>query len=380
MGSALPKPVLSKLVEREGNAYVNIGSCAVNGFRSSMEDSHMLAVYDDMTYCGIFDGHSNDRCSAFLAEQIPPRLRALTKPLTSDAIEKMCIDVDTAFLTKNDDGGSTATMCMIDSDLKVTVANVGDSRILIIRNGALIFETSDHKPYDTDERERIVRCGGSVIGNRVDGDLAVSRAFGDGVFKVRGTRTYKNQKVIAIPDVSEVACKQGDIIVVACDGVFEGSFANVEVCRYISDQLDKCWDDTAVLACRVCDEAIRRGSKDNISCMIVRLIPGVEMVGRFGAHSFVPGPPFPKNHESCRAAYAAMAARARMTSAEALQLRYQLLQAREKKILPAKPPIMRIAFEMSDDVDIDCEKGFFGRGPAPGNEKAFFEALAQGNN
>ena len=43
--------------------------------------------------------------------------------------------------------------------------------------------SQDHKPTREDEAKRIRDAGGFVINNRVMGELAVSRAFGDVDFK-----------------------------------------------------------------------------------------------------------------------------------------------------------------------------------------------------
>ena len=43
--------------------------------------------------------------------------------------------------------------------------------------------SQDHKPGREDEAKRIRDAGGFVINNRVMGELAVSRAFGDVDFK-----------------------------------------------------------------------------------------------------------------------------------------------------------------------------------------------------
>jgi serine/threonine protein phosphatase PrpC len=43
--------------------------------------------------------------------------------------------------------------------------------------------SEDHKPTREDESKRIRDAGGFVINNRVMGELAVSRAFGDVDFK-----------------------------------------------------------------------------------------------------------------------------------------------------------------------------------------------------
>eukprot|EP00796_Vickermania_ingenoplastis_P011631 gene11632-8019_t len=380
MGLILPKPCLSKVVDRAGNEYCAAACAGVNGYRTSMEDAHMLEAPTDsgIAYFGIFDGHSGDKCSLWVGEHMPARLKALPQPITPEMLEKLCQEVDEEFLRQaTTDGGSTGTFVLLYKDGRMQVVNVGDSRILHTRNGKLLFATEDHKPYDAKEEERIVRAGGTVVNNRVDGDLAVSRAFGDSVFKVKGTRDYRNQKVIAIPDVTELKWEPGDVIILGCDGVFEGNFSNQEVAQFVHEQIPKSWGDLAVVAARVCDEAIRRGSKDNISCMVVQMTEGASKVKQFGDKSFVPGPPFVRNHESSRQCYEQMAQFGHTDLVTALQKRYELLQAKEKNILAAKPPIMRTAFEMSDEVDLATEVNFFGRGPAPGNAAAYFEALSK---
>lgn len=383
MGLILPKPCLSKVVERAGNEYCAAACASVNGYRTSMEDAHMLVSEGnaDVSYFGIFDGHSGDKCSIWVAEKMPSKLKALKEPVTAEALETLCQELDEEFLRQaSTDGGSTGTFCLVRKDGRLQIVNVGDSRILLCRQGELLFATEDHKPYDPKEEDRIVRAGGTVVNNRVDGDLAVSRAFGDSVFKIKGTRNYRSQKVIAIPDVTEKAWQPGDVVVLACDGVFEGSFSNKEVCKFVQEQIPKCWGDLAVVAARVCDEAIRRGSKDNISCMVVQLgSEGASKVKQFGEKSFVPGPPFVRNHETSRTCYEQMANLGHVDLVTALQRRYELLQAKEKNILTAKPPIMRTAFEMSDEVDLATEVSFFGRGPAPGNSAPYFEALTKIN-
>lgn len=58
----------------------------------------------------------------------------------------------------------------------VAVANLGDSRMLLLKKDKTMVElTKDHKPHDTEERNRIKSAGGHVANNRVDGQLALSR-------------------------------------------------------------------------------------------------------------------------------------------------------------------------------------------------------------
>lgn len=64
----------------------------------------------------------------------------------------------------------------------LTVAHVGDTRaVLVFSDGDALRLTSetDHKASDTHEVERVERLGGSVFDDRVNGYLAIGRAFGD---------------------------------------------------------------------------------------------------------------------------------------------------------------------------------------------------------
>jgi len=90
------------------------------------------------------------------------------------------------------EAGATAVLAVVakqDSMWKVTCANVGDSRCILIQNGTATTLSVLHHPGVPEEKSRIEKAGGMVtfdrLGNsRVFGVLAVSRAFGDFEFKV----------------------------------------------------------------------------------------------------------------------------------------------------------------------------------------------------
>lgn len=90
-----------------------------------------------------------------------------------------------------DISGSTAVACLI-SPTHLFFANCGDSRAVLSRNGQAIFSTQDHKPVNPQEKERIQAAGGSVMIQRVNGSLAVSRALGDYQYKKVGFEFFLN--------------------------------------------------------------------------------------------------------------------------------------------------------------------------------------------
>lgn len=77
------------------------------------------------------------------------------------------------------DSGTTAIVALVKGN-NLTVANVGDSRCVVCRNGIALDMSIDHKPEDTKELDRIQKAGGKVTGEgRVNGGLNLSRALGN---------------------------------------------------------------------------------------------------------------------------------------------------------------------------------------------------------
>lgn len=117
--------------------------------------------------------------------------------------------------------GCTAVSVVIQAS-KVTVANTGDSRCVLSRRGEATPLTLDHKPIIYEEAQRIIRAGGFVRDNRVNGALNVSRTIGDLDFKRNSDLPHTEQMVIATPDITELELRDGDeFLILACDGIWD---------------------------------------------------------------------------------------------------------------------------------------------------------------
>lgn len=117
--------------------------------------------------------------------------------------------------------GCTATTAIVTND-RIYVANSGDSRTIIGVKGIAKPLSFDHKPQNEGERARIVAAGGFVESDRVNGNLALSRAIGDFDFKRSVTRPPEEQIVTAFPDVMEHQISPDDeFLVLACDGIWD---------------------------------------------------------------------------------------------------------------------------------------------------------------
>lgn len=304
-GGILQHPVTSKSLRRDGDENYFVGAAEMHGFRATMEDAMTIRLqlsqkHPNISMFGVYDGHRGSRCSRYLQEHLPARVGALEDPHEKGQLGAVMTEFDKQFL-KNKElrlDGSTCVFALCQplasvKDTKrryrVTVCNVGDSRAVLIRagTGAIVALTRDHKPEDAGERQRIYGAGGLVRNNRVDGQLALSRAFGDWNYKCQSHLPYHKQKVIAIPDVTNEIMYEGDILLVCCDGLFE-QLSRQEVAAFVYKKMrGDCATDPAKAVVALLDHVLDQGSKDNMSCICICMRNGKQFAGRKA--EFLPG-------------------------------------------------------------------------------------------
>ncbi|CAN1844514.1 Probable protein phosphatase 2C 58 [Linum perenne] len=181
---------------------------------------------------------------------------------TESAIKNAYIKTDAEILEKAltlGKGGSTAVTAILINGEKLVVANVGDSRAVICKNGVAKQLSVDHEPS---KEKRMIESRGGFVSNlpgdvpRVDGQLAVARAFGDRSLKVH---------LSSEPDVSEESVDdEAEFLILASDGVWK-VMSNQEAVDSI-----KTVKDAKTAAHQLIEEALTRKSKDDISCIVVR--------------------------------------------------------------------------------------------------------------
>lgn len=76
-------------------------------------------------------------------------------------------------MSSGEDKSGTTAVCAFISPKGLFIANCGDSRAVLCRNGSPAFSTQDHKPGLPSEMARIVRAGGSVMIHRVNGTFFI---------------------------------------------------------------------------------------------------------------------------------------------------------------------------------------------------------------
>ena len=96
--------------------------------------------------------------------------------------------------------GCTANVIFFKNN-NIYIANAGDSRSVLARNGNAEDLSIDHKPDDTKEKERIIAANGKVTNGRIEGNLNLSRCLGDLQYKKDPSLKPEQQMITSAPDI-----------------------------------------------------------------------------------------------------------------------------------------------------------------------------------
>eukprot|EP00051_Salpingoeca_urceolata_P010762 m.132227 g.132227 ORF g.132227 m.132227 type:complete len:393 (-) comp16844_c0_seq2:361-1539(-) len=251
--------------------------CSTQGCRSSMEDKHVAvsdvnacmglpATPERQGFFAVMDGHNGVSAARFVQAQLLPLLvghpRFASDPVL--ALRDTYVNCDKQFETLRENGGTTCVSVLIRNN-KMFVAWVGDSLAVLSRGGKCVYLMDPHKPDRADERERIEKAGGMVSCVygvwRVNQVIAVSRSIGDVRLK---------EYISAEADVAEVSLTEDDeFVIIACDGLWDVMSPSQAVAFVHRHDAQSGSDKT--VAQDLVQHALDEGSKDNITCMVVRL-------------------------------------------------------------------------------------------------------------
>lgn len=208
-----------------------------------MEDSHthILSLPDDpgTAFFGVYDGHGGAKIAQYAGKHLHKYIikrSEYKEGKIEDALRQGFLDVDNAMLQEEslkDELAGTTAVAIVLKDNKLYCANVGDSRAIASVGGNVDVLSLDHKPGNDTEIKRIQAAGGWVEFNRVNGNLALSRALGDFVFKKNEKKKAEEQIVTAYPDVEvREVTSDWEFLVIACDGIWD-VMTNEEVVEFV---------------------------------------------------------------------------------------------------------------------------------------------------
>jgi len=151
-----------------------------------------------------------------------------------------------------DMAGTTATIALVRNEKHekvLYIANVGDSKAIIVTQNGTEQTTYDHKGTDQSEIDRIVSEGGFILRGRVGGQLAVTRALGDHHLKSCGVSNepYVVRRVLSDKDL---------FLVMASDGLWDVvSEEELKLLKY-QNSLD--------ISRTLLEKAMNQGTQDNV--------------------------------------------------------------------------------------------------------------------
>ncbi len=161
----------------------------------------------------------------------------------------------------NPDTNHTAEIA--DNTWRIYAANAGDARIVLGHGGKAHRMTRDHRTDDPDEVRRIEESGGFVFKGRVLGILAVTRSLGDHCMKEYViAKPYTSEKNVVIASEEDTS-----FIILACDGLWD-VFKDQEAVDFVLARIH----EREVVAKYLVEEALKRGSTDNITVSVAFLV------------------------------------------------------------------------------------------------------------
>lgn len=247
MGQTLSEPITQKETSKCENDFLKVGASCMQGWRINMEDAHtqLLSLNNDKNsaFFAVYDGHGGAKVAEYAGIHLHDKIinqPAFKEGNISDAMKKGFLEIDQDMLEdeemKEELAGTTA-ICVLIRDRKIYCGNVGDSRSIASVRGRVQNLSYDHKPNNELEAKRIVAAGGWVEFNRVNGNLALSRALGDFVFKKNEDKKAEDQIVTAYPDVHvRDLTSDHEFIVLACDGIWD-VLSNEEVLEFVRTRI-----------------------------------------------------------------------------------------------------------------------------------------------
>ena len=240
--------------------------------KKANEDRYTINDSGSTKYYAIYDGHGGVFVADYLTDNLTQFFidNKVSYPLSKDYVNMIYDKIQSILCDKFGDnvlycGSTSLSLCQYAKD-KINIVNVGDSRAVLCRHRTAMQLTMDHKPENPYEHSRVVKNGGSVYFDgedfRID-DLGVARSFGD----------KYTDFVIHEPDIFDYKIeKQDRFIILACDGLWDvltnQQAVDIVLNNIYQDRTIRIKDEKNS-ADLLANEAIKLGSIDNITCIII---------------------------------------------------------------------------------------------------------------
>ena len=271
----------------------------------------MENLMDGCDFFAVYDGHSGDQVATLCKSMLYKKIQEAILALGPDALTRkddIIALLKRVFIEHNkylasvidtlDDSGSTATVALV-TETQIFLAYIGDSPCFMMhpQSGIILEEMGKHEPSLAVETARIQAAGGFVEIDefgipRVDGMLAVARAFGDFSMNWKGKTPPANadwtkMKVTAHPDVLVWERPETGVLAIMSDGLVESDSPTLKPLAQISHDIQRALEASSYnlkgAADKVVTNHVRQGggrkySGDDLSLILVNVGTG-NMIG-----------------------------------------------------------------------------------------------------
>ncbi len=277
-------------------AGITAGGCTTAGVYEQMQDEALFSSFEvndtSLPLFGIFDGHGYfgldyaQRVSKVIGAKLAIAVKAFAD---LEQRQPRCLEnlLEEQFLDCNAElkqaltcdgilrkGGTTAILAFI-FDKMLYVVNVGDSRAVLAYKG-------EAKPLSIDDKVDAVHMqiefiknkillfmhnGQLCIGDERNGALAVGRVFGD--YKINGACPKPTVTTFALSELGSVHFN--NFLILASDGIWD-AIKNDEAVKVVEAALRQ-GKNSSEAAEELVKTALQKGSQDNCSAIVVKLVP-----------------------------------------------------------------------------------------------------------
>ena len=244
---------------------LNIGKCTLLGnYRENNEDSIEVKVFPDMSVCIVADGMGGQAAGEIASkraiEVVPRELRKNLNPQVDvegakSIVRKSVVQANEEIITMGSldrdlkNMGTTIVMTVWRKGHELYVANLGDSRAYMVRDGKIEQLTVDHS------------LAQALVENKtISPAEAKEHRFRNVLWKYLGSK-----EVGEGPDVKVIQLKAGDVFLLCSDGL-TGPVSDQQLLDFITANPDvqQCADGLGQLA-------LDCGSRDNVSTIVIHV-------------------------------------------------------------------------------------------------------------
>jgi PPM family protein phosphatase len=244
---------------------LNIGKCTLLGnYRENNEDAIEVKQFPDMTVSIVADGMGGQAAGEIASkraiEVIPRELRknigANPPPdHVKTTVRKAVVQANEEIMAMGAldrdlrNMGTTVVMAMWRRGPEIYVANVGDSRAYLIRDGKIEQLTVDHS------------LAQALVDNKtISPAEAREHRFRNVLWKYLGSKEVGDG-----PEVKVVPIQAGDRMLLCTDGL-TGPVSDQQLLSFIGQnpEVQQCADGLGQLA-------LDNGSRDNVSCIVIEV-------------------------------------------------------------------------------------------------------------